>query len=112
MTLKGIRYLKDARSLAVVGYVATAVFLCFFCDGASSRFLVPLLLLLAIVPVSHASGARRGIVGVLIAAVVLALFLFPPVGSPAIRYVADWIVLVSFLLCASAAAYLSARARA
>ena len=107
MTPKGIQRLKRARWLGVVGYAATAAFLCFFCEGASSHFLVPLLLLLLIVPVSHAYGARCATAGAVSAAVVLAWLLFPPLEGPAMRSVTDRIVLGSFLLCACAAAYLS-----
>jgi hypothetical protein len=84
-----------------------AGFLCLLLSDVSTHWVAPLLFLLATIPIAHFWGTKAGIFGAAVANLIFAVFLFPPIGSLAVREGTDRLILISFQLCAIGVAYLS-----
>jgi hypothetical protein len=71
------------KNLLGVGFCATtAVLLSFFLrDSANVRFVAPVICLQVVIIVSLLWGRITGMVGSLVAVVIIAVFLFPPFDS-------------------------------
>jgi K+-sensing histidine kinase KdpD len=83
-----------------------AALLCFLVGDIRSRWAVPVLFLLALIPIAELLGKTAGIFGSAAASFVFAVLLFPPLGSPAVQDVTDRVALISFQVIAIGVALL------
>ena len=84
--------------------LSTIVLLCIaaFCHRMSTRKDASmLLLLLAVLAVSRLEGLLNGLIATAIAALILVLWFFPPVGSAMIKSSSDRLALALFLVIAA-----------
>src|SRR5271169_6795329 len=89
--------------LGVLICTGVAVFLSIYLnDGREIRLAAPVICLLVLICTASYCGRMSGLIGSLIASVVLALCLFPPFGSLAIQEPAARIVMTLCQLCAIA----------
>jgi hypothetical protein len=93
--------------VAIILCAGIAGFLCLLLSDVPAHWIAPLLFLLATIPIAHLWGTKAGIFGAAVANLIFAVFLFPPIGSLAVREGTDRIILISFQLCAIGVAYLS-----
>jgi hypothetical protein len=104
---RGVSGFRQNPWVAITLCAGIAGFLCLLLSDVSARWIPPLLFLLATIPIAHLWGTKAGIIGAAVANLIFAVFLFPPIGSLAVRGVTDRIILISFQLCAIGVAYLS-----
>ena len=71
----------------------------FLRDSTNVRFVAPIICLQMVVLVSLLCGRLSGLIGALVATLVFAFFLFPPVGHFAISDSMEVLMLLLFLLC-------------
>jgi len=104
---RGVSGFRHNPLVAITLCAGIAGFLCLLLSDVSARWIAPLLFLLATIPIAHLWGTKAGIIGAAVANLIFAVFLFPPIGSLAVRGATDRIILISFQLCAIGVAYLS-----
>ena len=87
-------------SLGVALCIATAVLLCVFLkDSADLRLVAPAICLQIVIVASLHWGRLAGLMGTVLAGFILALFLFPPIGSLAIYDATERLMLTGFEAC-------------
>ena len=92
--------------VGVVIYTGAAGLLSYFLHDDTIRSVVPWLLLLLVIPITHLCGRLSGVSGATLATLIFAFFLFPPIGKLTVQDKSDQITLISFQLAAIVAAYL------
>jgi K+-sensing histidine kinase KdpD len=98
-------YLKTLLGVLICAW--SAALMSFIFHGRSSRFILPVVFLGIVFLVSNRYGVSAGLLGSAVAALIFAMFLYAPIGSPLIadktaRSTLGWLVLggltVSYLL--------------
>jgi K+-sensing histidine kinase KdpD len=92
--------------VGVTVYTGVAGIFSYFLHDEMIRSVVPWLLLLLVIPITHLCGRLSAVLGATLATFIFALFLFPPIGKPTIRNKSDEITLISFPVAAIVVAYL------
>jgi K+-sensing histidine kinase KdpD len=101
-------YLKTLFGILICAW--SAALMSFIFHGQNSRFILPVVFLGIVFLVSNRYGVSAGLLGSAVAALIFAMFLYAPLGSPAIankaaRSTLAWLVLggltISYLLGSS-----------
>jgi K+-sensing histidine kinase KdpD len=104
--MRGILLRSLKGSVGVGCCVLTAVLLSVYLkDAENIRFVAPVLCLQVVLLVSVKWGRAAGLIGSLLATLIFAIFLFPPVGSFAIHDPAEGtmlLLLIAGTVCVSA----------